>query len=200
MPGRLRCYLNMRQELSTQPPARCCSALTCHGRAGSRVRTRTRSADGRAGRKACAATRTLPEPMLAAPVSDPALLPGRAGEPKWDGLRAALSADGGPVVARSRRGTQMAPAFPDVVIGAAQQPDATALDSDLIVWDATGRLAFEQLQNRLHQRGLAALQPAAQQPAHVVAFDVLRLAGTSTLTWPYEPRRAALKPREEQQL
>ncbi|WP_241775883.1 DUF6207 family protein [Streptomyces exfoliatus] len=61
-PGvRLRC-LDVRQELSTQPPARYCSALTCRGRAGSRVRTRTRFADGRAGWKAWTVTWTLPEP------------------------------------------------------------------------------------------------------------------------------------------
>ncbi|MGW0314048.1 DUF6207 family protein [Streptomyces flavidovirens] len=52
---RLRC-LDVRQELSTQPPARCCSALTCRDWAGSRVRTRTRLADGRAGWKAWAVT------------------------------------------------------------------------------------------------------------------------------------------------
>ncbi|MGW7044123.1 hypothetical protein ACWGDT_15655 [Streptomyces avermitilis] len=78
-------------------------------------------------------TRTPPEPMLAAPVSDPALLPGWAGEPKWDGFRAALSVDGGQVALRSRHGTarhgtRMAPAFPEVVAGAAQLPGTTALD------------------------------------------------------------------------
>ncbi|WP_323181764.1 DUF6207 family protein [Streptomyces antibioticus] len=37
--ARLYCYLDVRQELNTQLPARCCSALTCHGQAGRRVRT-----------------------------------------------------------------------------------------------------------------------------------------------------------------
>lgn len=42
--------------------------------------------DGPSGRHG-AVTWTLPEPMLAAPVSDPALLPGWAGEPKlWTGF------------------------------------------------------------------------------------------------------------------
>ncbi|WP_306934312.1 DUF6207 family protein [Streptomyces luteogriseus] len=50
---RLRC-LDVLQEAQAQhtAPARCCSALTCRGRAGSRVRTRPRFADGRAGWKA----------------------------------------------------------------------------------------------------------------------------------------------------
>ncbi|MFJ9154275.1 hypothetical protein ACIRP7_40970 [Streptomyces sp. NPDC102270] len=73
-------------------------------------------------------TWTLPEPMLAAPVSDPTLPPGWATEPKWDGFRARLSVDAGRVVLRSRRGTEMLPAFPEIEAGAAQLPDATALD------------------------------------------------------------------------
>ncbi|WP_101376922.1 MULTISPECIES: DUF6207 family protein [unclassified Streptomyces] len=75
-PGvRLHCHLDVRQELNTQPPARRCSALTCHGRDDSRVRTLALSTGGLGGRHG-AVTRALPELMLAAPVSDPALLPG----------------------------------------------------------------------------------------------------------------------------
>ncbi len=66
------------------------------------------------------------------PVSEPDLRPGCAAEPKWDGFRALLSAAAGRVVLRSRRGTEMAPAFPEVVAGAAQLPDATALDG--VMW------------------------------------------------------------------
>jgi ATP-dependent DNA ligase len=69
--------------------------------------------------------------------------------PEKDGFRAAVSVDAGRVVLRSRRGTEMGPAFPEVVAGAVQLPDATAMDGELVVWDAAGRLAFERLQNRL---------------------------------------------------
>ncbi|MGW3152311.1 ATP-dependent DNA ligase [Streptomyces sp. NPDC001177] len=89
--------------------------------------------------------------MLATPVPDPALRPGWASEPKWDGFRALLSVDTGRVVLRSRRGTEMAASFPEIVAGAAQLPDANALDGELVVWEA-GRLAFERLQNRLQRR------------------------------------------------
>ncbi|MET9820676.1 MULTISPECIES: hypothetical protein [Streptomyces] len=81
--------------------------------------------------------------MLSAPVPGPDLRPGWAGEPKWDGFRALVSVDAGRVVLRSRRGTEMLPAFPEVGARAAQLPDATALDGELVVWDAAGRLAFE---------------------------------------------------------
>ncbi|WP_112470884.1 ATP-dependent DNA ligase [Streptomyces triticisoli] len=136
---------------------------------------------------------TLPEPMLATPVSVPDLRPGCAAEPKWDGFRALVSVDAGRVVLRSRRGTEMGPSFPEVVAGAVQLPEATSLDGELVVWDAAGRLAFERLQNRLARRGVGAARAAEEWPAHFVAFDLLRLSGTDTTGWPYRRRRAALE-------
>ncbi|OSC66659.1 ATP-dependent DNA ligase, partial [Streptomyces sp. 4F] len=135
----------------------------------------------------------LPEPMLSTLVTSPGLRPGWSGEPKWDGFRAAVSVDAGRVVLRSRRGTEMGPAFPEVVAGAVQLPDATAMDGELVVWDAAGRLAFERLQNRLARRGAGAVRAAEEWPAHFVAFDLLRLSGTVTTGWPYSRRRAALE-------
>jgi ATP-dependent DNA ligase len=73
-------------------------------------------------------TWTLPEPMLAAAVNSPDLPQGWAAEPKWDVFRANLSMDSGRVLLRSRRGTDMTLAFPEAVAGAAQLPEATALD------------------------------------------------------------------------
>jgi ATP-dependent DNA ligase len=131
--------------------------------------------------------------MLSAPVPVPELRPGWAAEPKWDGFRALVSVEAGRVTLRSRRGTEMGPSFPEVVAGAVQLPDATALDGELVVWDAAGRLAFERLQNRLARRGAGAARAAEEWPAHFVAFDLLRLSGTDTPSWPYRRRRAALE-------
>ncbi|MFH9983978.1 ATP-dependent DNA ligase [Streptomyces sp. NPDC017179] len=131
--------------------------------------------------------------MLTTPVSVPDLRPGTAAEPKWDGFRALLSVDAGRVVLRSRRGTEMAASFPEIVAGAVQLPDATALDGELVVWDAAGRLAFERLQNRLARRGAGAARAADEWPAHFVAFDLLRLSGMDTTSWPYRQRRAMLE-------
>ncbi|MFD3505144.1 hypothetical protein ACFWWT_45145 [Streptomyces sp. NPDC058676] len=77
--------------------------------------------------------------------------------------------------------------------GATQLPDATALDGELVVWDAAGRLAFERLQDRLQRRGGGATPEAGEWPVHFVAFDLLRLSGTDTTRWPYRRRRAALE-------
>ncbi|MGW6646412.1 hypothetical protein [Streptomyces iakyrus] len=63
---------------------------------------------------------------------------------------------------RSKRGTGMGPAFPEIAAGAAQLPDAIALDGELVVWEE-GRLAFERLQNRLQRRGAEAAGAADER-------------------------------------
>ncbi|MEV7060763.1 ATP-dependent DNA ligase [Streptomyces microflavus] len=140
---------------------------------------------------------TLPEPMLAEPVNNPALPPGWAAEPKWDGYRALLAryADGR-VVIRSRRGTDMTAAFPEITRAAASLPAGVefAMDGELVVWEG-GRVAFERLQGRLNRTAAGAAAMAAQWPAHYVAFDLLRLNGTDPdlTAQPYTARRAALE-------
>ncbi|MFE1206183.1 ATP-dependent DNA ligase [Streptomyces sp. NPDC058762] len=137
-------------------------------------------------------TWTLPDPMLTAAAPGPDLPPRCAAEPKWDGFRALMSWDASGLVLRSRQGTDLLPAFPEVRVGAAQMPDATALDGEIVVWEG-GRLAFERLQQRLQRRGAGAASLAAQLPCHFVAFDLLRLSGTDTTGWSYQWRRDALE-------
>ncbi|MEW2267959.1 ATP-dependent DNA ligase [Streptomyces sp. NPDC047853] len=139
-------------------------------------------------------TWTLPEPMLTAPVPGPDLPPGAVAEPKWDGYRAQLArwADGR-VLLRSRQGTDMAGAFPEIREAALAQLPEAGLDGELVVWEGE-RLAFERLQQRLaRRRGAGALAAAQTWPAHLVVFDVTHLDGTDLTTWPYARRRAALE-------
>ncbi|MFG2358327.1 hypothetical protein [Streptomyces sp. NPDC048521] len=125
-------------------------------------------------------------------MTDPSLPAGWAGEVKWDGFRALACVDAARVVLRSRSGTEMTPAFPEIVAGAAQLPDATALDGELVGRES-GRLAFERLQGRLRARGAGAARLATKWPAHFVAFDLLRCEGTDTTRWSYRRRCAALE-------
>ncbi|MEU3290521.1 hypothetical protein [Streptomyces longwoodensis] len=55
------------------------------------------------------------------------------------------------------------------------------IKGELVVWEH-GRLAFERLQQRLARHGSGAAE-----------FDLLRLSGTDTTSWPYRRRRAALE-------
>ncbi|MFF0674221.1 ATP-dependent DNA ligase [Streptomyces tendae] len=112
-----------------------------------------------------------------------------------DGYRAQIAryADGR-VLLRSRQGTDMTAAFPEIVDAAlAQLPADTGLDGELVVWEGE-RLAFERLQQRLaRRRGAGALAAARTWLAHLVVFDVLRLEGADLTPKPYARRRTALE-------
>ncbi|WP_436961497.1 ATP-dependent DNA ligase [Streptomyces sp. SudanB182_2057] len=111
-------------------------------------------------------TWSLPEPMLTVAVDGPALSAGWAAEPKWDGFRAQLAVHtGGRVLLRSRQGTDMTSAFPEIRRAAlAQLPADTGLDGELVVWES-GRLTFERLQQRLARRGTGAVEAARHSRA-----------------------------------
>ncbi|MGW1596658.1 ATP-dependent DNA ligase [Streptomyces sp. NPDC002343] len=110
-----------------------------------------------------------------------------------DGFRAQLAVHtGGRVLLRSRQGTDMTGAFPEIRAAAvAQLPANTGLDGELVVWES-GRLAFERLQQRLARRGPDAAEAARRWPAHYVVFDLVH-AGADVTGWPYTRRRAALE-------
>ncbi|AZP14739.1 ATP-dependent DNA ligase [Streptomyces aquilus] len=136
---------------------------------------------------------SLPEPMRAVPVTDPALPAGWAAQLKWDGYRALVGrwADGR-VAVRSRNGGDLTASFPEIEEAVRLLPDDTAVDGELVVWEG-GRLAFERLQQRMHRRGAAATRAAGELPAHLVAFDLLRLNGQGLTGWPFSDRYAALQ-------
>ncbi|KPI20058.1 ATP dependent DNA ligase [Actinobacteria bacterium OV450] len=136
---------------------------------------------------------TLPEPMLTVAVPACDLRPGWAGEPKWDGFRALISVDAGRVVLRSRRGSGMALAFPEIAAGPRSCRMRPRWMASWSCGTAAGQLAFERLQDRLVRRGAGAARAAGEWPAHFVAFDVVRLSGTDTTAWPYRQRMAALE-------
>lgn len=133
------------------------------------------------------------EPMLAAAVAEFALPPGWAAEPKWDGYRALLGRPGdGRVLLRSRRGTDLTAAFPEIVTAAAALPPDVVLDGELVVWE-DGRLAFHRLPGRLGRRPTTVARLARAAPAHFVVFDLLREGDSTLVRRPYAERRAALE-------
>nr|WP_260860117.1 hypothetical protein [Streptomyces cupreus] len=109
--------------------------------------------------------------MLAAAVNSPDLPQGWAAEPKWDGFRAQISVEAGRVVLRSRRGTDLAGMFPEIVA-------ATACSLGERLWREASR-GFMQLSarsvdaNRCNRccgtasSGEARLQSARQVPFRV---------------------------------
>lgn len=133
------------------------------------------------------------EPILASPLTGP--IPARfIVEAKWDGYRALVARRvNGAVELRSRRGTDLTRAFPEIAAAAARDlPPDTLLDGELVIWHHD-RLAFEQLGRRLGRTPAAATHLAAETPAHFIAFDLLHQGDTHWASRPYRERRSALE-------
>lgn len=136
-------------------------------------------------------------PMATAEKNASAVAIGTIAEPKADGYRALVGRwDDGRVLIRSRRGTNMTAAFPEIADAAVHLPPSLGsvlLDGELVVWEA-GRLAFGRLGGRLNARPATVRRIAAEFPASFFAFDLLYI-GTrgSLIKEPYRVRRAALE-------
>jgi bifunctional non-homologous end joining protein LigD len=116
-------------------------------------------------------------------------------ELKWDGVRmlAEVTPDGVHLTGRS--GTDMTVAYPELGGLAEAVGDLRpVLDGEVVVLRPDGRPDFQALAPRMHVRAAErARQLAASVPITYVIFDLLELAGTPTVTLPYERRRELLE-------
>lgn len=136
--------------------------------------------------------RPMPRPQLVG--TDVSLLDRHAdayavAEVKWDGWRALLCARTGRLV--SRHGTNLAPAFPDVLEAAAGLGDVV-LDGELVCLTA-GVPDFERVSARGVCSGPAAARRAVSDPCVYVVWDVLRRDDSCLMALPWTQRRAALE-------
>ncbi|WP_017537937.1 ATP-dependent DNA ligase [Nocardiopsis halophila] len=112
-------------------------------------------------------------------------------EPKWDGFRALAST--GPVRLHSRRGRRLDTRWPEVAAAVdAQMPDGLLLDGEIVRW-ADGRLDFAALQRRNRASPRSARRLAAEEPCHLVVFDLLHEGGTDLTRRALRHRRARLE-------
>ncbi|WP_395244597.1 ATP-dependent DNA ligase [Agromyces sp. MMS24-K17] len=134
-------------------------------------------------------------PMLATP-GDVGRLPGDdwALEWKWDGVRILARTEGDAARLGSRNGRDETARYPEFArLGAALRADAL-VDGEIVALDEEGRPSFGLLQRRMNvadPREIAAL--VASVPVRLLLFDVLEVAGTSTVDEPYAQRRARLE-------
>ncbi|MGC5225171.1 ATP-dependent DNA ligase [Micromonospora sp. DT81.3] len=128
-----------------------------------------------------------------ASIPDPDALPGGCRyEPKWDGYRATVTSGELGVRIWSRRGTDMTEAFPELTAAAAQLPEGTVLDGEVVAW-VGGRLDFDALQQRLSAGKKRRRALARDLQASLVLFDVLALAGEDVRVRPFDERRHMLE-------
>jgi DNA ligase-1 len=123
---------------------------------------------------------------------------------KWDGIRVQAvvgeeplggQAEGKRRVTRlfSRAGEDISAAFPDLADHLAQIPSAGfALDGELLILRQGRVEAFSVLQQRLNRKTTSA-KLLADYPAHIRAYDLLRLEGEDLRPLPFATRRRRLE-------
>ncbi len=116
---------------------------------------------------------------------------GIAYEPKYDGFRALVFADGDDLYVQSRGGKPLARYFPELRIPPSGA-DGYVLDGELVILGDDGAEVFDALQNRIHPAESRINRLAGETPAIYRAFDVLARGGESVIDRPFAERRAAL--------
>ncbi|HEY2831715.1 MAG TPA: ATP-dependent DNA ligase [Sporichthyaceae bacterium] len=132
-------------------------------------------------------------PMLAKSV--PTIPVGDYGyEPKFDGFRAVIFADGADIEIGSRNTKPMNRYFPELVAAFTELlPERCVIDGEIVLPDPAGvRLDFEALQQRIHPAASRVKMLAETTPARFVAFDLLALGDEDLTRRPYGERRAML--------
>src|SRR5438105_2545717 len=120
--------------------------------------------------------------------------PGWQYEPKWDGFRCLAFRDGNDVYLQSKAEKPLARYFPEIVAALRDvRPRRFVIDGEIVV-PVEGRLAFDELLQRIHPAESRIRRLAAERPALLIAFDLLADAqGRDLINLPLQERRARLE-------
>src|SRR5579862_2376509 len=129
------------------------------------------------------------QPQLARPRAGLPTEEGWAYEPKYDGFRAIVFADGDDVIIQSRAGKPLGRYFPELRF----PPGRYVADGEIVIDDGDGGQDFEALQQRIHPAESRIRMLAERTPARFVGFDLLALEDDSLLELPFSERRARLE-------
>ena len=113
---------------------------------------------------------------------------------KYDGIRAQVVRRGGGCWIWSRGEELVTERFPEVVAAAADWPEGTVLDGELLVWPEGAAVpgTFQQLQPRLNRKTLPK-KLLAEAPVVFLAYDLLESEGADRRAEPQAARRARLE-------
>lgn len=114
---------------------------------------------------------------------------------KWDGVRAVAYVDGGRLRLMSRNDRDVTVSYPELRgLGEALGACPVVLDGEIVAFDDHNRPSFAALQERMHVADAGRARRLSQRvPVVYLAFDVMHLDGTSTVTLPYRERRRLLE-------
>lgn len=110
---------------------------------------------------------------------------------KWDGIRGQLIRRNGEIHLWSRGEELVTDRFPEIVEMAAQLPNGTVIDGEIIPWEGDSPLPFAQLQRRIGRKTIGA-KLRAEVPIVLLAYDVLELDGVDVRERPLSWRRGRL--------
>jgi len=115
-------------------------------------------------------------------------------EPKWDGFRCLAFRKGDAVLLQSKAGQPLGRYFPELVAGLAGLPVRTfVLDGEIVI-RRDGRLAFDDLLQRIHPAESRIRKLSQETPASLYVFDLLvDERGRSLVDQPLEERRERLE-------
>src|SRR5438105_5089371 len=120
--------------------------------------------------------------------------PGWQYEPKWDGFRCLAFRDQDKIYLQSKAEKPLARYFPEIVSAvAALEARRFVLDGEIVV-PVAGRLAFDELLQRIHPAASRIRKLSLERPALFIAFDLLAdTSGKSLLALPLRGRRPRLE-------
>jgi ATP-dependent DNA ligase len=130
-------------------------------------------------------------PMLAKLEPEIPRGPGWTYEPKWDGFRTIVTI-GDEILLESRGDRPMMRFFPELVSLLEERTDGPFVADGEIVMVRPGRLAFDELQLRLHPAESRVRKLAAETPASLILFDLLEEEGEKLGSKPLAERRDRL--------
>jgi bifunctional non-homologous end joining protein LigD len=114
-------------------------------------------------------------------------------EPKLDGYRVLAFIGEKSVKLRSRRGLELAAAFPSLTAELAKQHANMIIDGEIVAFDASGKPSFNALQNRVQLKSEREIATADQKtPVVFYCFDLLHFAGVNLRDARYVDRRRYL--------
>ena len=134
------------------------------------------------------------KPMLATADDTPFSREGWLFELKYDGYRMLAGRSGGEAELRSRAGSDLGPAFPDIARAVRGLPyEGLVLDGEVVVHGVDGKPSFSLLQKRGRiTNPIDALRAAAALPATLWAFDLLAVEGFDLRALPLIERKELL--------
>ena len=128
-------------------------------------------------------------PQLARAAKELPVGPEWAYEPKWDGFRVLVFADGDEAYLQSRGSKPLSRYFPELVL----PPGRYVLDGEIVIDPGDATQDFAALQQRIHPAVSRIERLAQETPAKIMAFDLLALGDDVLLERPLSERRALLE-------